>query len=211
MGIGMQATVVYLIDFGLSKEYRDPNTYKHIPSNTNLGLTGTAAFASINSHLGLELGRRDDMESLAYILIYFLRGSLPWQGSSDIAHHKQRITPRELCRGLPAEFCIFLKYCRSLGFEEKPDYEYISDIFNDLLSREGLQNDVAFDWDGAENERPQSRVSDSPSKRANAIVQGQHDQSLKRREGYVTFLFVNFICLHRAVSRLRQGLRSQRR
>jgi casein kinase I family protein HRR25 len=79
MGIGVHSTVVYLIDFGLSKEYRDPSTYKHIPPRTNLSLTGTASFTSINSHLGLELGQQDDLESLAYILIYFLCGDLPWQ------------------------------------------------------------------------------------------------------------------------------------
>jgi serine/threonine protein kinase len=170
MGTGMQATVVYLIDFGLSKEYRDPNTYKHIPSNTNLGLTGTATFASINSHLGLELGRRDDMESLAYILIYFLRGSLPWQNLScgSQAKCKQRTTPRDLCHNLPAEFCAFLEYCRSLGFEEKPDYGYISDLFNNPSSQEGFQNNVAFDWD-FDKEQLQSRVNQPP----------------KRREGYV--------------------------
>jgi hypothetical protein len=76
MGPGMQSNMVYLIDFGLSKEYRDPNTYKHIPCKTNLGLTGMLPFASINSHLGLELGRQDNLESLAYLLIYFLHGSL---------------------------------------------------------------------------------------------------------------------------------------
>ena len=93
MGIGMQSTVVYLIDFGLSKEYRNPNTYKHIPCKRNLGLTGMPTFASVNSHLGLELGWRDDLESLAYILIYFLHGNLPWQGlpceSRDIIKRKQ--------------------------------------------------------------------------------------------------------------------------
>ena len=103
MGIGIHAAVVYLIDFGLSKEYRDPSTYEHISCKTNLGLTGMATFASINSHLGLELGRRDDLESLAYVLIYFLRGSLPWQGlpsrSKDILKRKQA-GPSKLCCGL---------------------------------------------------------------------------------------------------------------
>jgi len=79
MGTDKQANVVHLIDFGLSKEFRDPNTYLHIPCNSTHGLTGTATFASIHSHLGLELGRRDDLKSLAYVLIYFLHGSLPWQ------------------------------------------------------------------------------------------------------------------------------------
>ena len=152
MGTGMQSDVVFLIDFGLSKEYRNPNTYAHIPYKTNLGLTGTATFASINSHLGLELGRRDDLESLAYVLIYFLRGRLPWQdfksGSQRILRHKQKSS--NLCRGLPAEFATFLQYSRSLGFEEVPDYQYISDLFKGLSSREGLENVAVFDWELAD-------------------------------------------------------------
>jgi serine/threonine protein kinase len=72
MGIGNQTNLVYLIDFGLSKEFRDPNTRAHIPYNEGLGFTGTTTFASINSHMGLELRRQDDLESLAYVLFYFL-------------------------------------------------------------------------------------------------------------------------------------------
>ncbi len=79
MGLRKQANIVHLINFGLLKEYRDPNIHTHIPFNTGLGLIGSATFASINSHLGLELGRRDDLESLAYMLFYFLWGYLLWQ------------------------------------------------------------------------------------------------------------------------------------
>src|SRR5712671_811942 len=79
MGTNKQANMVHLIDFGLSKEFRDPNTYLHILCNSTHGLTGTMTFTSIHSHLGLELRRRDDLKSLAYVLIYFLRSSLPWQ------------------------------------------------------------------------------------------------------------------------------------
>ncbi|KAH9083602.1 kinase-like protein [Lactarius deliciosus] len=131
IGLGTQANIVYLIDFGLSKEYRDPYMNKHIPPNTNLGLTGTATFTSINSHLGLELG---------------------W--SQDIVECKQRTTPRDLCHGLPVEFCTFLEYCCSLSFEKKLDYGYISGLFDDLSLQEGFQHDSAFDWDGTNNEQP---------------------------------------------------------
>ena len=74
MGAGNQANLVYLIDFGLSKEYRNPRTWAHILFDSGVGFTGTTTFASINSHMGMELGRRDDLESLAYILFYFLWG-----------------------------------------------------------------------------------------------------------------------------------------
>jgi serine/threonine protein kinase len=80
MGVSEQANLVHLIDFGLSKEFRNPKTHVHIPYKKDLGLTGTPIFASINSQLGFKLGRQDDLESLAYILFYFLWGFLPWQG-----------------------------------------------------------------------------------------------------------------------------------
>jgi serine/threonine protein kinase len=151
MGIGKQANVVHLIDFGLSKQFRDPKTRIHIPYNNGLGLIGTANFASINSHLGLELGRRDDMESLAYILIYFLCGFLPWQGveaeGHDIVELKQGITTHDCFQALPMEFRAFLEHCRSLSFDAKPNYDHFRAIFDDLLLREGFQNKPIFEWD----------------------------------------------------------------
>lgn len=156
MGIGNKAGVVYLIDFGLSKQFRDPKTHIHIPfSNSDAAhrLTGSAVFASIHSHLGQELGRRDDLESLAYILIYFLRGSLPWQTRQSLNEEdsilkiKQQITVQELCLGLPVEFLKFLNYTHSLSFDDKPDYGYLCDLFEHLLIRKGFQNGLSFDWD----------------------------------------------------------------
>lgn len=154
MGTGKQANVVYLIDFGLSKEFRDPNTHLHVRYSRTRGLIGTATFASIHSHLGSELGRRDDLESLAYILIYFLRGSLPWQGlgkAQDIVRSKRKAT-RNLCQGLPVEFRNFLDYCRSLDFDARPDYDRFHRLFGDLQSREGHENDMRFDWEVADDQ-----------------------------------------------------------
>jgi serine/threonine protein kinase len=153
MGVGKQANVVHLIDFGLSKEYRNPNTHRHTPYNKAHGLIGSPTFVSIHSHLGMELGRRDDLESLAYILIYFLRGSLPWQGLcsvQDIVQRKQRST-RTLCHRLPAEFRDFLDYCHSLDFDAKPNYDRFHKLFGDLLSQEGCDNDMGFDWDATDD------------------------------------------------------------
>lgn len=153
VGVKEKAGIVYLIDFGLSKQFRDPNTYMHIPYINKGGLTGTAVFASIHSHIGWELGRRDDLESLAYILIYFLRGFLPWQNLSHqdvkedlVLKFKQQINVHDLCHDLPVEFCKFLEYTRSLSFGDKPDYNYLYDLLDGLLSQQGFPKDSSFDW-----------------------------------------------------------------
>mmetsp|Transcript_39518 Transcript_39518/g.105019 ORF Transcript_39518/g.105019 Transcript_39518/m.105019 type:complete len:236 (+) Transcript_39518:523-1230(+) len=123
MGVGRRAHQVYLIDFGLSKRYVDTKTNQHIPYRTGKSLTGTARYASVNTHLGLEQGRRDDLEGLTYVLLYLLKGSLPWQGLQaanqkekyhKICQKKQNIPIRDLCKGLPAEFGTLLTYCRSV-------------------------------------------------------------------------------------------------
>ncbi|OWB77649.1 hypothetical protein B5S32_g1823 [[Candida] boidinii] len=155
MGIGKRGSQVNVIDFGLAKKYRDPRTHLHIPYRENKNLTGTARYASINTHLGIEQSRRDDLESLGYVLIYFCRGSLPWQGLKaatkrqkyDRILEKKMATPAEvLARGLPTEFIHYLNYVRSLRFDDKPDYIYLRRLFRDLFVREGYAYDYIFDW-----------------------------------------------------------------
>ncbi|KAF7804621.1 casein kinase 1-like protein 6 [Senna tora] len=155
MGLGRKANQVYIIDYGLAKKYRDLQTHKHIPYRENKNLTGTARYASVNTHLGIEQSRRDDLESLGYVLMYFLRGSLPWQGLKagtkkqkyDKISEKKSTTPIEvLCKTYPSEFVSFFHYCRSLRFEDKPDYSYLKRLFRDLFIREGYQFDYVFDW-----------------------------------------------------------------
>ncbi|KAJ8760438.1 hypothetical protein K2173_015105 [Erythroxylum novogranatense] len=155
MGLGRKANQVYIIDYGLAKKYKDLQTHKHIPYRENKNLTGTARYASINTHLGVEQSRRDDLESLGYVLMYFLRGSLPWQGLKagtkkqkyDKISEKKMLTPIEaLCKSYPSEFISFFHYCRSLRFEDKPDYSYLKRLFRDLFVREGYQFDYVFDW-----------------------------------------------------------------
>ncbi|KAB1996394.1 hypothetical protein ERO13_D13G198200v2 [Gossypium hirsutum] len=154
MGLGRRANQVYMIDFGLAKKYRD-SSHQHIPYRENKNLTGTARYASMNTHLGIEQSRRDDLESLGYVLMYFLRGSLPWQGLKagtkkqkyeKISEKKVSTSIEALCRGYPTEFASYFHYCRSLRFDDKPDYSYLKRIFRDLFIREGFQFDYVFDW-----------------------------------------------------------------
>ncbi|KAL5212329.1 hypothetical protein ABZP36_023176 [Zizania latifolia] len=172
MGLGRKASQVYVIDYGLAKKYRDLQTHKHIPYRENKNLTGTARYASVNTHLGVEQSRRDDLESLGYVLMYFLRGSLPWQGLKagtkkqkyDKISEKKMLTPVEvLCKAYPTEFISYFHYCRSLRFEDKPDYSYLKKLFRDLFIREGYQLDYIFDWtkQGSESNRlrPSGRTS----------------------------------------------------
>jgi serine/threonine protein kinase len=148
MGTGKHANLAYVIDFGLSKEFRDPNTRMHIPYSHGHGFTGTTVFASVNSHLGLELGRQDDLESLAYILIYFLRGFLPWQDAGkDTLALKQEFISHDIFDELPVEFGTFLEACHSLTFHDKPNYDQYYNLFNNLLSRQGFESTPIFDWD----------------------------------------------------------------
>ncbi|GMP94871.1 hypothetical protein CsSME_00044149 [Camellia sinensis var. sinensis] len=155
MGLGRKANQVYIIDFGLAKRYRDPTTSRHIPYRENKNLTGTARYASCNTHLGIEQSRRDDLESLGYVLLYFLSGSLPWQGlraatkkqKYDKICEKKLSTPIEvLCKSHPVEFASYFHYCHSLTFDQRPDYGFLKRLFRDLFTREGFDFDYVFDW-----------------------------------------------------------------
>ena len=161
IGCGDKSNVIFLIDYGLSKKYKDPKTHQHIPYRENRCLTGTARYVSINTHLGIEQSRRDDLESIGYVLVYFLKGNLPWQGLKNnqdkyakITEKKLQIPTEILCFGLPDEVTFYLNYCKSLRFEDRPDYDYLRGLFVKLiyscisqyvLTKEQLKFDWCFD------------------------------------------------------------------
>jgi casein kinase 1 len=145
LGLESNRAVIHLIDFGLAKRYRDERTHCHILYREGKRLTGTPRYASINSHLGIEQSRRDDLESLGYMLVYFLKGRLPWQGGR-VMERKLTTSPAALCAGLPPEFVYYFEYCRELRFADKPDYKYLRALFWQIARRERLAYDGIFDW-----------------------------------------------------------------
>ena len=155
MGIGDKSHIVYIIDFGLSKKYWSNEYQCHIPLNTGKSLTGTARYASINALDGYEQSRRDDLESLGYILVYFLKGSLPWQGLkishkgerfNKILEIKKKCSAKELCEGFPKELEDFITYTRKLKFREVPDYNYLRNLLKNIIKESGFVIDFYYDW-----------------------------------------------------------------
>jgi len=137
MGTAGRAHHVYLIDFGLSKRYFDK---VHCPVKQKLSLAGTARYASINAHKGLEQSRRDDLVAIAYCLAYFLRGSLPWSGLHaqtqkekyrKIQETKECTLFKELFEGYPDAFASCLEYCQNLQFKDRPDYDFLRKLLHD--------------------------------------------------------------------------------
>ena len=173
IGRGENSKKVYIIDFGLSKRYIDKNTNKHIPYREGKGLTGTARYVSLFTHYGIEQSRRDDIEGIAYNLIYLAKGKLPWQGvrtknkkekHKKIMESKSQITPEKLCEGLSGEFVSLLKYARELEFEEKPDYKNIKLMFKNSIAKNGGTMDWEFDWNKISEE--DSKEEDEKSEKS---------------------------------------------
>jgi casein kinase 1 len=166
------ANVIHVVDFGMAKQYRDPKTKQHIPYRERKSLSGTARYMSINTHLGREQSRRDDLEALGHVFMYFLRGGLPWQGLKaatnkqkyeKIGEKKQTTAITDLCNGFPEEFNKYLSYVRNLGFEDTPDYDYLRDLFTQALKNTGEVEDGEYDWMKLNNGKGWEAVKQYPS------------------------------------------------
>lgn len=135
-GTGSHRDVLYIIDFGLCKRIVNPHTGEHIKNRTGKTMAGTPRYASIHMHEGMEMSRRDDIESLGYVMIFLLKGSLPWQGCSSknnyeaVGRLKESIPLSELCKGLPPAFEKMLAYARDLSFTAVPDYRFLLSLWS---------------------------------------------------------------------------------
>ena len=156
MGYEEKNAILYLLDFGLAKKYRSSKTLIQYPYIKRKKLTGTARYASIHALEEMEQSRRDDLESVGYVLMYFLRGSLPWQGLriktkedryKKILEKKRETTSEVLCKNFPEEFKYYVEYTKKLGYTEDPDYDKLRNNFLVLVREKMGENfDFIYDW-----------------------------------------------------------------
>ncbi|KAG5991558.1 hypothetical protein E4U54_003862 [Claviceps lovelessii] len=153
LGIGRQGNVIYTIDFGLAREFDEESDGQGIRDHRPFG--GTTRYASMNNHKQLPQSRADDLESLGYVLLYFARGFLPWQGLKAsnrdkrveaILKLKTETPVEELCKDLPEAFAEYMTYIRSLQPADKPDYARLLKVFKTLFTARGFQYDNVYDW-----------------------------------------------------------------
>jgi casein kinase I family protein HRR25 len=156
IGIGENRGKIFMVDFGLSKSFRENEN--HISYRSNKNFTGTYRYSSIRNHRGVEQSRRDDLESVGYMLVYFAKGVLPWQGlkiedkaerNRAIYKKKRTFSASSLCEGLPSEFYDYIRYARMLRFTSRPDYNYLRSLFWNILQTNNDVNDCSFDWNEA--------------------------------------------------------------
>ena len=148
--------IIYLIDFGLSKKYRSSITGNHIKCTRIKKFVGSLRYASINALRLREQSRRDDLESIGYMLIYLIKGKLPWDNIKidnkrtsylKFSQYKKNISPELLCNNLPEEFLDYIKYVRNLNFEDEPDYNYLKSLFQIMLNKQGFEEKkIFFSW-----------------------------------------------------------------
>ena len=150
---------IYLIDFGFSRKYRSSRTGRHIIFIKHYNLVGSLCYSSCNGIQGYEISRRDDLESLGYVILYFAKGCwLPWLKYEEftnlddkefiekIRKMKTEISEEKLCNGLPEEFISYMKYVKHLEFEGEPNYQYLYNLFLSVLTKNELINDLNFFW-----------------------------------------------------------------
>ncbi|CAG9312488.1 unnamed protein product [Blepharisma stoltei] len=155
---------IYLVDFGLSQKYIYDN--HHLAFQNHCSKVGNSTFASLNDHTGLRQSRRDDLESLGYMLVYMYKGILPWSSTYKVAsanrwqqvlNIKSAITIPDLCQGCPQAFEAFIVYVRNLRFEENPDYSYLKSLLENIRNREKIPANY-FVWHNQKEPKKPLRI-----------------------------------------------------
>ena len=169
---------LYLIDFGNASKFRSSRTGKHMRNAKSSSVFGSLLFLSINAFKGIVQTRKDDLESLGLVIIYLYNGSLPWSEirSSNIHQSYDKVeTIRKIvsndyiCRGMPQEMNIYMNYINNLKYDERPDYEYLRQLFLNVLKKIGCSNEQQFSW-ANKNRIKSSKKSASKSKSKNAKI-----------------------------------------
>ncbi|KAH7328606.1 kinase-like domain-containing protein [Stachybotrys elegans] len=168
IGLKKKGNTIHAVDFGLAKEFHGDGRAEENETYEEGENASTLRYASVNNHKGLAYSWGDDLESLAYMLVFLATGELPWTGFDELdveesdseatvlhkmdlakQNHilmKTKLTAAQICYGLPVEFTKFLEYARSLGFGQKPNYWYLRRLFRRRYNREGFSHDYVFDW-----------------------------------------------------------------
>ena len=192
MGAKEHNDKLYLLDFGLAKKYRSSRTLVQYPYIKKKKLTGTARYASIHALEAYEQSRRDDLESVGYVLMYFLRGELPWQGLrvkskedryKKILEKKKQTTSEELCKNFPIEFFNYVEYTKNLDYEENPDYDMLKNKFLEVLKKNNEKLDYIYDWtttsdlNKRKDKRKKKEGSDNESHKDKKNIQKEVDSN----------------------------------
>jgi serine/threonine protein kinase len=155
VGFGDSHNKIFLIDFGLSVSFINNKTMQHNDYVHKHQFTGSFRYSSINNHKGIQQSRRDDLESISYMMVYFYKGQLPWQNipardkrdKLKKTYQKKMDTPiEELCEDCPREFKQIVSYCRKLGYKERPDYPYILYLLNKVKKKNNIRDNDVYDW-----------------------------------------------------------------
>ena len=169
MGVKSKAYNLYVIDFGLSREYRDNESKQHYPMIKKKKLCGTARYASVHALECYEQSRRDDLESVSYVVVYLIKGELPWQGVkgktkeeryAKILEMKRRMNEDDICSGIDGgDVKEFMKYVRGLGYEEEPQYEKWMNRFKEVLRRRfKWKEEYEYEWSRKDKKKKKERM-----------------------------------------------------
>ncbi|XP_028395965.1 uncharacterized protein LOC114519972 [Dendronephthya gigantea] len=147
--VDVNSRVCYMLDFGLCRQYTK-STGEVRPARSSAGFRGTVRYASINAHKNKEMGRHDDLWSFFYMMVEFCNGHLPWRKIKEkekVGKMKENYDHSLLLKRMPKEFNNILNHIKSLGYSDKPNYQFIFELLEKSMEREGVKNDDLFDWE----------------------------------------------------------------